>query len=56
LLLLTHIDRLCQLLDEVVDEGHEWTEDEWSVFGDAAIPLVDGWTVRTRPTRSRVLT
>lgn len=46
-LLLAHIDRLASLLEAVIADGSEWDAEQWTVFTDAAIPLVDGWTIRT---------
>lgn len=45
-LLLAHIDRLRDLLNEVMEGGQDWTDAEWATFIDAALPLVDGWTVK----------
>lgn len=46
--LLAHIDRLHDLLEEVLTFGEEWGEEEWSIFTRATLPLIDGWTVRTK--------
>lgn len=47
LMLLNHIDRLTDLLNLVYSEGPEWDDEQWSVAWDAAMPLVDMWSVRT---------
>lgn len=54
LLLITHIERLEELLEEALNEGPEWGDEEWSVFTDAAIPLIDGWTIRTSAKLSKL--
>jgi hypothetical protein len=46
-LLFSHIDTIQELLETVISDGWSWDDEQWSVFIDAALPLLDGWTIRT---------
>lgn len=47
MLLFAHIDRLTELLETIISEGEDWDSEQWSLVIEAALPLLDGWTVRT---------
>jgi len=46
--LLDHIDILKAFLEEVLTNGQEWDDEQWTLFTDQVLLVLDEHPVRTR--------